>query len=238
MRLSSALALVGLAATSLFAGVQAAENSDVLDLTQKNFASTVNGEDLILVEFFAPWCGHCKSLGMFAALICRLLLLKLFVSLDSLEWNLACMETTITIARILLGTISILFFYFLLWPVAHLHFLSSELLIAPEYEVAATQLKAKNIPIAKVDCTVETDLCQEQGIQGYPTLKVFRYAQATRATSRGVLLQHAYASNKDAFFFSHSSFLCSFFPQLLSLFSFFPITPFMFLTLFLLLLET
>ncbi|KAG0359088.1 protein disulfide-isomerase precursor [Podila minutissima] len=107
MRLSSALALVGLAATSLFAGVQAAENSDVLDLTQKNFASTVNGEDLILVEFFAPWCGHCKSL-------------------------------------------------------------------APEYEVAATQLKAKNIPIAKVDCTVETDLCQEQGIQGYPTLKVFR----------------------------------------------------------------
>ncbi|KAF9426394.1 protein disulfide-isomerase precursor [Podila epigama] len=105
MRLSSALALVGLAATSLFAGVQA--ESDVLELNQKNFASTVDKENLILVEFFAPWCGHCKAL-------------------------------------------------------------------APEYEIAATELKSINIPVAKVDCTVETTLCQEQGIQGYPTLKVFR----------------------------------------------------------------
>ncbi|KAF8966840.1 protein disulfide-isomerase precursor [Entomortierella lignicola] len=105
MRLSAAVALVGLAATSMLAGVRA--ESDVLDLTQKNFADTVKSQNLILVEFFAPWCGHCKAL-------------------------------------------------------------------APEYEIAATQLKEKNIPIAKVDCTVETDLCQEHGVSGYPTLKVFR----------------------------------------------------------------
>ncbi|OAQ32108.1 protein disulfide isomerase [Linnemannia elongata AG-77] len=105
MRISSAIALVGLAATTLMAGVRA--ESDVIDLTAKNFAASVSDEKLMLVEFFAPWCGHCKAL-------------------------------------------------------------------APEYEIAATQLKEHGIPIAKVDCTVETDLCQEQGVQGYPTLKVFR----------------------------------------------------------------
>lgn len=46
--------------------------------------------------------------------------------------------------------------------------------LAPEYEEAATTLKEKNIPIAKIDCTEEADLCKEYGVEGYPTLKVFR----------------------------------------------------------------
>jgi protein disulfide-isomerase A1 len=46
--------------------------------------------------------------------------------------------------------------------------------LAPEYETAATQLTEKNIPLAKVDCTEQADLCQEYGVEGYPTLKVFR----------------------------------------------------------------
>lgn len=44
----------------------------------------------------------------------------------------------------------------------------------PEYEEAATSLKEKNIQLVKVDCTEETELCQEHGVEGYPTLKVFR----------------------------------------------------------------
>jgi protein disulfide-isomerase A1 len=28
--------------------------------------------------------------------------------------------------------------------------------------------------LVKVDCTEETDLCQQHGVEGYPTLKVFR----------------------------------------------------------------
>lgn len=46
--------------------------------------------------------------------------------------------------------------------------------LAPEYEEAATTLKEKDIKLVKVDCTEEADLCQTYGVEGYPTLKVFR----------------------------------------------------------------
>jgi len=90
------------------ASVLAADGSDVIDLTSSNFDSIVTSEALILVEFFAPWCGHCKAL-------------------------------------------------------------------APHYEEAATALKEKNIPLAKVDCVDQSELCQQHGVQGYPTVKVFRH---------------------------------------------------------------
>ena len=46
--------------------------------------------------------------------------------------------------------------------------------LAPEYEEAATTLKEKNIPLVKVDCTEEAELCKDYGVEGYPTVKVFR----------------------------------------------------------------
>ncbi|KAG6054857.1 hypothetical protein E4U17_003403 [Claviceps sp. LM77 group G4] len=85
----------------------AEDKSDVHQLTEKTFDEFVAANPLVLAEFFAPWCGHCKAL-------------------------------------------------------------------APEYEEAATSLKEKNIALAKIDCTEEADLCQKHGVEGYPTLKVFR----------------------------------------------------------------
>ncbi|KAI0027357.1 thioredoxin-like domain-containing protein [Vararia minispora EC-137] len=105
MRFSS---LFSTASTLLLASLALADgDSDVINLTETDFESIVSPESLMLVEFFAPWCGHCKAL-------------------------------------------------------------------APHYEEAATELKGKGIKLAKVDCVDQADLCQAHGVQGYPTLKVFR----------------------------------------------------------------
>ncbi|KAG8680494.1 protein disulfide-isomerase precursor, partial [Ceratobasidium sp. 395] len=101
MRLSAILG------SAIALGATFAVASDVIELTADSFKSTVDAENLMLVEFFAPWCGHCKAL-------------------------------------------------------------------APEYEEAATTLKNESIKLAKVDCTENADLCQANGVGGYPTLKVFR----------------------------------------------------------------
>lgn len=43
--------------------ISAALASNVLDLTASTFDEVVNGDKNVFVEFYAPWCGHCKALA-------------------------------------------------------------------------------------------------------------------------------------------------------------------------------
>lgn len=108
MRSFAPLVLGLLGATAAVSAADAdPADSNVVTLTTDTFDEYVKEHDLVLAEFYAPWCGHCKAL-------------------------------------------------------------------APKYEEAATELKGKNIPLVKVDCTAEEDLCRTYEVDGYPTLKVFR----------------------------------------------------------------
>jgi len=61
MSRTSILLLV--AALAIVFGQADFDESDVLVLNNDNFDETIKQHPLILVEFYAPWCGHCKHLA-------------------------------------------------------------------------------------------------------------------------------------------------------------------------------
>lgn len=52
----------GYFAVLCLAAISASVSGSVLDLGDSDFDSTLEGHDLALVMFYAPWCGHCKRM--------------------------------------------------------------------------------------------------------------------------------------------------------------------------------
>ena len=222
----------------LLAAGSAAE-SDVVVLTAQNFDDVVGRSKGVLVEFYAPWCGHCKNLEPEYDVLGK--------SVKRHSDHVVIAKVDCDVERELVGRFDISGFPTLKWfppnskaPVPyegrrdasamldfvstktglsmdlhrepeyavtlsslnfkdHAHDTSKHRMIefyapwcghcktlAPEYEATAKAMAGNDeIFMGKVDATQETDLAQQYGVTGYPSIKIFKKGSVEAETYRG-----------------------------------------------------
>ena len=65
-------------------------STQVIDLDDSNFDTIVDGSKPAFIEFFAPWCGHCKKLAPVSSILNKIYFSKF---LTIFERNTKLLET-------------------------------------------------------------------------------------------------------------------------------------------------
>ncbi|KAI8555588.1 hypothetical protein RHMOL_Rhmol05G0184400 [Rhododendron molle] len=170
----------------------AAASADVVVLTEDNFDKEVGQDRGALVEFYAPWCGHCKKLAPeYEKLGESFEKAKsvLIGKVDCDEHKSVCSKYGVsgypTIQWFPKGSLEPKKYEGARSAEALVEFVNNEggenitlcghcKSLAPTYEKVASAFKLEeDVIVANLDADQHKDLAEKYGVSGFPTLKFF-----------------------------------------------------------------
>ncbi|MPC17634.1 Protein disulfide-isomerase A6 [Portunus trituberculatus] len=145
-------------------------SSEVVDLTPANFQrDVVNSDEVWVVEFYAPWCGHCQRL------------------VPEYQKAAQALKGVVKVGGVNADDHKSLAQQFGIngFPTIKIFGLDKKkpqdyngqrtakaINLAPQWEIAASDLKGK-VKLGALDATVHSVMASRYGVQGYPTIKFF-----------------------------------------------------------------